>query len=169
MTKRIGGILLTLVGFMSLGSTNKHEYYVSVTKVEYVKEQKALQVITQIFIDDFEELIRKRYDDKIVLAVKDENEKVGYYIERYLSDKLRFNINGSEYPFVFLGKKYEDDIVYCYLEIEHITAIKALSITNNILYDLYDEQENIIRTKINGKNKSFVLNKANNEALLNFN
>ena len=169
MTKLIGGILLTLVGFMSLGSTNKHEYYVSVTKVEYVKEQKALQIIAQIFIDDFEELIKKRYDETIVLASKGESEKVGYYMERYLSDKLRFNINGNKSTFVFLGKKYEDDIVYCYLEIENINTLKALSITNDILCDLYDEQENIIRTKINDKNKSFVLNKANNKAVLNFN
>ena len=47
---------------MTVGSADDHEYYVSVTKVEYAQEQKALQIIAQIFIDDFEELIRKRYD-----------------------------------------------------------------------------------------------------------
>ena len=76
---------------------------------------------------------------------------------------------GNEFSFAFLGKKYEDDIVYCYLEIEGVTEIKSLLITNDILCDLYREQENIVRTKISGKNKSFVLNKANNKALLNFN
>lgn len=154
---------------MTVGSADDHEYYVSVTKVEYAQEQKALQIIAQIFIDDFEELIRKRYDENIVLATQDESEKVGYYMERYLSDKLHFHINGNEFSFAFLGKKYEDDIVYCYLEIEGVTEMKSLLITNDILCDLYREQENIVRTKISGKNKSFVLNKANNKALLNFN
>jgi hypothetical protein len=142
---------------------------VSVTTVEYAKEHKAVQVISQIFIDDFEKLIRKRFDSQIVLAVENESEKVNDYMSRYLQTKLLFEINGQKEEFIFLGKRYDDDIVYCYLEIEGIEEIKSMSIINDILYDLYEEQENIVRTKINSKNKSFILTRARHQAVLNFN
>jgi phospholipid N-methyltransferase len=157
------------MGLLSVASTNQHEYYVSVTRVEYVSEHKAVQIISQIFIDDFEKLIRKRYDDSIVLAIEDESEKVNTYMERYLKKKLVFQINGKQEDYLFLGKKYEDDIVYCYMEIENIPEVKRMEIVNDILYDLYDEQENIVRTKINSRNKSFILTSAKNKAVLNFN
>lgn len=169
MTK-ISRLILIVIGFVLFTAVSpKHEYYVSVTRVEHVPSQNSVQIITQIFIDDFEALLQKRYDDNIVLAIEDELETVESYMQRYLKDKLRFLINGNEHNFVFIGKKYEDDIVYCYLEIEDISTIENMRISNEILCDLYQEQENIVRTKINSKNKSFILNKANIEAVLNFN
>jgi len=165
--------LLFLAGVLSIllpsTSNETHEYYVSVTRVEYVAKHQAVQIISQIFIDDFEKLIRKRYDDTVVLAIEDESEKVEEYMQRYFKKKLIFEINGTQHDFYFLGKKYEDDIVYCYMEIENISEVKSMKITNDLLYDLYKEQENIVRTRINSKNKSFILTDANNKALLNFN
>lgn len=169
MTK-ISRLFLVVVGFILLTAVSStHEYYVSVTRVEHVPTQNSVQIITQIFIDDFEALLQKRYDDNVVLAIENESEQVEVYMRRYLKDKLGFLINGNKEDFVFIGKKYEDDIVYCYLEIEDISTIESMVISNEILCDLYEEQENIVRTKINSKNKSFILNKANIEAVLNFN
>lgn len=165
--KRIFAIVLLFV-FISSFNT-KHEYYVSVTKVEYVKEKKSLQIISQIFIDDFEKLIRERYDESITLAVKNESKSAEMYIKKYLEYKLDFKINKADVTFKFLGKEYKDDIVYCYLEIENISKINTIEIKNEILFDLYKDQQNILRTKINGEDKSFILIPQNNKAVLNFN
>ncbi|ARV10263.1 peptidase E [Winogradskyella sp. PC-19] len=145
-----------------------HEYYVSVTKIEYVKKEKSLQIISQIFIDDFEKLIHERYDESVTLAVKNESKKIDGYMEKYLKYKLDFKVNTQDLDFNFLGKEYKEDIVYCYLEIENIEAIKTLEIKNEVLFDIYPKQQNILRTKINGKDKSFILIPQNNKAVLNF-
>ena len=42
-------IILPLLAFSSM-----HKYYVSITKINYVKEKQSFQVTTRIFIDDFE-------------------------------------------------------------------------------------------------------------------
>ncbi|MEM9680306.1 MAG: DUF6702 family protein, partial [Bacteroidota bacterium] len=137
--------------------------------VEYVEEQQSIQIISQIFIDDLESLIRQRYDENITLAGDEESDMVDYYIERYLKEKILIDINGSATKFSFLGKEYKDDITYCYLEIPNISKINTFTITNDVLFDLYKEQQNIVRTKINGKNKSFILISGNNKGVLNFN
>lgn len=162
-------LALFLLIIPMLAFTTVHKYYVSVTKVEYVKEKESVQIISRIFIDDFEKLLRERYDEKITLDVEDEISTVNMYIERYLKDKLQININDKFENFNFVGKEYDEDIIFCYLEIEGIKEIKRFEITNRILMDIFEEQENIIRTNINGKNKSLLLRKGNDKGVLNFN
>ena len=74
----------------------KHEYYVSVTNIEYVNEQQSLQIISQIFIDDFEKLLQERYDETITLAPDNNKTNIEKYMERYLEDKLKLEINSKQ-------------------------------------------------------------------------
>ena len=167
--KRLIKLSLTL-GLLVLFSAFKasHEYYVSVTKVEHIKAQNSIQIISQIFIDDFEKVIRERYDENITLAIENESDQVDVYMRKYLKAKLNIKVNTADLEFNFLGKEYKDDIVYCYLEIENISDIKTIEIKNEILFDVFADQQNILRTKINGKNKSFILVPNNDIAVLNF-
>jgi len=162
-------IFLVILVLPLLAFTTAHKFYVSVTQIEYVKEKQAVQIVSRIFIDDFEALIRQRYDEDITLAASNEEMQIDFYIERYLQEKMQIKINDSIKELVFIGKEYEDDIIYCYLEIENIKAIKSFEITNQILFDLFDEQQNIVRTNINSKNKSFILISQNDKGVLNFN
>ena len=159
---------LVIAVVMSLAFANAHKYYVSITKIEYIKEQQSLQIITRIFLDDFENLLKERYDDKIILAANTEEVEIDNYIKKYLLSRLKININGEDSVIKFIGKEYDDDVVQCYLEIENIESIKSFSIENNALYDMFSEQKNIVRTHINGKHKSFILIPENNKGMLNF-
>ena len=162
-------IILLLFVVPLIISSRAHEYYVSVTNVEYVKEEKSVQIITQIFIDDFEKMIQERFDDRITLATDNESIMVEDYMQRYLSDKLKVTINDQSLDFNFIGKEYEDDITYCYLEIKDISEIKSIEIENRVLFDIYQDQQNIVRLKLYGKNKSFLLIPDNDNCVLNFN
>lgn len=162
-------IILLLFVVPLIISSRAHEYYVSVTNVEYVKEEKSVQIITQIFIDDFEKMIQERFDDRITLATDNESIMVEDYMQRYLSDKLKVTINDQSLDFNFIGKEYKDDITYCYLEIEDVEEIKSIEIKNRVLFDTYQDQQNIVRLKLYGKNKSFLLIPDNDNCVLNFN
>ena len=161
-------ILVLAIAFPLLSFTSMHKYYVSVTEVEYVKEQKSVQIITRIFIDDFEKLLRERYDKDITLAIENEKTTVDYYTEKYLKDKFKININEQEVEFKFLGKEYEEDIMVNYLEIENVEDISSIHVVNRILFDVFPDQQNIVRFKINTKNKSFLLTKENDKGVLIF-
>ncbi len=156
-------IFLPLLSFTAL-----HKYYVSLTEIEYVKEEQSVQIITRIFIDDFESALRNRYDVNLTLQTKNENLETEYYIEKYLKDKLKITINDKLLPFNFLGKEYEDDMVLCYMEIPNIESVSSIEVVNKILYDLFPDQKNIVRIKINTINKSILLIKENDKGLLNF-
>ena len=166
--KAIQIALITLIVPLITATNDLHEYYVSVTTIEYIEDEESVQIISQIFIDDFEKVLQQRYDDGIILTTKDEPEILETYMNRYLSEKLIFNINGDDVKFNFLGRSYKDDIVYCYLEIENVPKIKFITVTNRILFDVFDSQQNILRVKAYGKNKSFLLVPDNDKCMLNF-
>ncbi|WP_397363583.1 DUF6702 family protein [Olleya sp. R77988] len=158
-----------LISIFSLFAfTSAHKYYVSITQLEFVKDTQSVQIISRIFVDDFERLLRKRYDETIVLSDSINESKIDGYIEKYLLDKIEIKIDNQTKVISFIGKKYEEDIMHCYLEIENVPSITSFEIQNKVLYDMFEEQKNIVRTKINGKNKTFVLIPENDKGLLNF-
>ena len=161
-------ILVLAIAFPLLSFTMMHKYYVSVTEVQYVESQKSVQIISRIFIDDFEKLLRERYDKDITLAIENEKPTVDYYIDKYIKDKFKIKINEQEVEIKFLGKEYEEDIMVNYLEIENVDEISKIHVVNRILFDVFPDQQNIVRFKVNSKNKSFLLTKENDKGMLKF-
>ncbi|MBT8289138.1 MAG: peptidase E [Flavobacteriaceae bacterium] len=159
-------ILLVVIPLMM--SVSLHKFYVSVTQVEFIPEKESIQIISRIFIDDFERLLNERYDESLVLASGNESPLVDVYTERYMKEKISILIDGKQRQLSFIGKEYEDDIMFAYLEIEDVIEINSFEISNEILFELFDEQQNIVRTTINDKRKSFILVKENAKGLLNF-
>ncbi|AXO80249.1 peptidase E [Olleya aquimaris] len=160
--------LLIFSLFALFSFTAVHKYYVSITQIEYVKDKQSVQIITRIFVDDFEKLLRKRYDKTIVLNDGKDETLIDGYIKKYLLQKLEININNIPKTLAFIGKEYDDDIVYCYLEIENVKAINSFEVKNTVLFDVFPDQKNIVRNNINGKNKTFVLIPEKDKGLLNF-
>ncbi|TJY36447.1 DUF6702 family protein [Pontimicrobium aquaticum] len=166
---KIRKLLVFLIAIPLLSFSVAHKYYVSVTDIEFVKEQQSVQIISRVFIDDFEKMLRERYDNNITMNFGKDEAQINAYTEKYLKTKLKVTINNELKNFEFLGKEYEDDIVYFYLEIKGVSKIDSFEITNQILFDVFDEQQNLVKTKINSRNKSFMLIPQNDKGVLNFN
>ncbi|RXJ46114.1 DUF6702 family protein [Gelidibacter gilvus] len=163
--KTIKIFVLGLV-FPLLLSVNVHKFYVSVTEVVYVKEKTSVQIITRIFIDDLENALRQRYNKHLTLAPENEAKEVEDYLQRYLKDKISIQINGKFVDYKFIGKEYDNDIVFCYLEIADVKDIKSFEISNKVLFESFDDQQNIVKLKIKDQNKSFILINQSDKALL---
>ncbi|MGC1204850.1 MAG: DUF6702 family protein [Flavobacteriaceae bacterium] len=162
-------ILLLVFIIPLFAFTTMHKYYISVTQINYIEDKQSVQITARIFIDDFENILRARYDKSITLAGKDEPETINTFIEKYLKEKITIKINNKATNITFIGKEYEGDIMRCYLEIEGVKSIQSIEISNKILFDLFEDQQNIIKTKINSKQKSVIQTSSNNKTLLNFN
>lgn len=158
---KINVIAITL--FLALSSfTVLHKYYVSVTDVEYAKTSKSLQVTSRIFIDDLENVLQQRYETPIKLNDKNAD----FYIEKYFSKKLVISVNDQKKVSTFIGKEFEDDMVHCYFEVENVPEMQNIEVTNKLLMDVYEEQQNITHININDKKKSFLLMKDNPSGML---
>ena len=77
------------------------------------------------------------------------------------------SFNKEQIELNYLGREYEDDVVYVYMEAEVLHEISSIKISNSILFETYKEQEHIIKTKTEKKSKSFILNKSKPFEVLN--
>jgi hypothetical protein len=69
---------------------------------------------------------------------------------------------------VYLGKEYEENQVVFYLEMREVDSLQSLRIENTLLTHALREQENIVKAKAYGKNKSVVLTKNKSKSLIYF-
>jgi hypothetical protein len=140
-------------------SFSAHKYYLSLTQIEFKKESKSIQIIINVFMDDIEAALNKNNNIDLQLATKKELKNNDLYFEKYLRSKLQFKIDTIAKDFKYIGKEYDGDLVYFYLEIENIFKVSTIEISNKILLQHFPKQQNLIKTKVGKKNKSVLLSK----------
>ncbi len=145
-----------------------HKYYISLCEIEYIKEEKSVQITIGLFLDDLEYSMNKGLNDKLYLASEDEVENIDDYYKKYLSKHFKVTVNDSLQTYTYVGKEYDDDIVRFYLEFPNISEFKSISITNTCLVEDFPSQQNIIKIKVDHFYKTFYLNNKNANCLLNF-
>lgn len=166
--KRSTLILVCFLIFSSFKANNRHEFYLSVTEIEYKKDSGALQIISRVFIDDFQKVLNKRYGKNISLSHEKETGDVRNSIEKYLSQKLQIALNGYNLELRYLGKEYEGDQLILYVEVEKVPDFKQIKVTNAILTDLYDDQKNVVHVKKGDQLKSLLLEKDKDSGIIKF-
>ncbi|MCW5521138.1 hypothetical protein J1N09_14915 [Aureitalea sp. L0-47] len=166
---KIAKILLLLITIPLLTSAVDHKFYASITKIEYVKEKQSLQIISKIFVDDLEDALQERYDKSLSLNTPKETDKEEMFLKEYLNKKIEIAINGNPVTLNYIGREYDIDIVKVYLEVTDVSEIKTLEVSNEILMEMFEEQQNIIHFKSGDKRRSLVLEKDYPKGMLNFN
>lgn len=159
-------ILLLL--FIPLMAFTMHKYYLSLTRVVYNSKEQSIHITMRLFIDDLEKSLNNNFKKEFKLDTPKELVKTNDFIGFYLNNNFSITINDTLKNYTFLGKEYENDIVYFYIEIDSVSQINNISIQNTILMKEFDTQQNIIKLEINDQKKTMILNKSNDKDLLKF-
>lgn len=156
-------IWLLIIPLMAFGL---HEHYISLTKIDFVKEKSSVQITMRFFIDDVEKALENQFELPLELATKNENKQANQYLETYIREQFKINLNQREESYTYLGKEYEDDVVYIYLEIENVDDINTVEVQNSMLIDTFEDQQNYVKISIGKVQKTFILIKANDKEML---
>lgn len=160
--------LFVFAAMMLLTSLTVHKFYVSVTEVAYAESKNRIEITTRIFIDDLEKGLEKKYNKKINLATKEEIPEAKDFIKGYLNQRFQANVNNKTAEVVFLGAEVENDVLICYLKIDFSEKITTFELYNNLLTEIYADQQNLIHTNINNTKRSFLLTKSEKIALIKY-
>ena len=138
--------LLFGIAFLVTSFSLVHKFYLSVTNINYVEKSDALQITSRIFTDDLEDLLEERYDLVSNLGTDKESPLTDDYIQKYLKSKFVLKLNEEVATYTYIGKKYDNDVVIIYLEIPEVgfNELKSISVVNDVLTDLYDEQKTLL-------------------------
>ncbi|MEN8124144.1 MAG: DUF6702 family protein [Bacteroidota bacterium] len=160
--------IILILTVLPLFAFTLHKYYISLTKIDYIQEKESVQITMRFFIDDVEKTINNRFNKSFELATENELSEANKFIALYINQKFNIKINNQVKTYQYLGKEYENDVVYFYLEITDIENIKALEVQNRMLFEEFEEQQNYIKLNIYNQQKTFILIKDNDKDLLKF-
>lgn len=159
---------IILLLFVPLCAFSAHKYYLSLTQIQFKQDAKSVQIIINVFMDDIELALNKDYNIDLQLTTEKELPNNDTYFTTYLNEKLHIKIDNVEKRFTYIGKEYDGDLVYFYLEIENIEHLNTLEISNKILTKHFPTQQNLVKMKVGKKNKSVLLSLEKVTTLLKF-
>ena len=156
---------ILIIFLIPIFAFSMHKYYISLTNIEYKKENNSLQITVKLFIDDLQETINNTYNTNHELTLQNERSEVDSLIVKYSTDHFKIELNETATKYLYLGKEYDSDVVYLYFEIENIQNFYSIGIQNNMLIEFFPEQKNIVKLNINKKKKSFILTSENDKEM----
>ena len=165
---RFSRLLLLFALLPLLTAASAHKFYVSVSKIEYSDKDQSLQMISTLFADDLENTLKARYGDKVSLDPEKETELDQELLRKYILKKLTITVDGQERELDYIGREYENDVVKIYVEVPDVVDPKEVEVDAQWLFELFEEQQNIIHMKKGDTRRSLVLEPDNPKGVLNF-
>lgn len=131
-----------------------HPFYVAVTEINLNPSDKTLEISCKLFAEDLEKILEK--NNRVTLDMSLEKDKAAFdkFIPSYINQHLSLTIDGKRGALSYIGFEKDKESAYCYFQVEHISSLKKLDISNSILHDFIPDQINIIHATVNGKRQS---------------
>jgi hypothetical protein len=133
---------------------SSHPLYIAVAEIEYNNGDKFATLECRTFPDDLELALQKQYSKKENIDDPANIKKLSSQMDEYIRQHFQLKINGKQSSLAFINYKKEGDAVQMNLRINNIDAINTIEINDNIFYELYNKQINIIYVTVNGNRKN---------------
>jgi len=107
--------------------------------------------------------------DKLRLGSPRELPAADSILSVYLNHRISFFVEEQEMAFAFLGKEVElDNTTWCYLEVENVTSLNQLRIKSKVLFELFEDQTNLVNVFVHKAKKSLLLRSSQPEDSITF-
>jgi hypothetical protein len=157
-----------LIIFSAAFSGFHHPVFVSVTEINYNAAGKTLEISCKIFTDDFEQTLRQQNKTKVDLLDPALKNAMNPLVNKYIQKHLQIAADDKKCTLQFLGFEQQEEGIISYFQVNDITAVKKITVTNNILYDTKPQQMQIIHVMVKGERKSTRLNNPDETAGFEF-
>lgn len=140
--------LLLLCSTLLFSFVSFHPIYISTAEIDYNKERKAIEIAVKVFSDDLEKILTKQEGTTIEIGTDREDPNATQYIIEYFKDHFQLELNGKKVDLTYVNRKLlkeEFFAMWVLFEVPKINKIKSLSLKNNVLIDLHEEQKNYVK------------------------
>ncbi len=145
-----------------------HPIYVSVTEIEHNAKEKTLEISCKIFTDDFEKTLRQQYNTHIDLLNPKEKAAMEKLVSGYVLKHLAVKADGKPVILQYLGYEQQEEGIVSFFQVNNISSVKKIEVTDNILFEYKKEQLSLIHVIVNGDRKSTKLVNPDDKASFEF-
>lgn len=152
--KKIPLILILLSLCSCFFSLTPHPYHVGSMEFDYNSKSKKFEITAKFFMDDLENALNKKYGKSIHFLETKSKSEINKQLENYSDEYVKLKSDNQFIKINFVGYEEDHESVNVYLESEHINMPKKVEVAVSFLYNLFDDQMNIIHIIVNGNRKS---------------
>ncbi|MBC7920782.1 MAG: hypothetical protein H7Z75_06780 [Ferruginibacter sp.] len=119
-----------------------HPFHTSITQIDYDPKTQVFEVSLRVFTDDFETALAREGNQPIKL---DETGQHDALIEGYLRKQFGFtDPAGLRKAARFIGKEFEVEATWIYLEVPCPPPVSGLRLRNALLTEVFEDQVNVV-------------------------
>lgn len=134
-----------------------HTYHTSLTRIDYNRAEKLLEIDVQLFLHDLQPMLERRLKKRIDVAKTPE---VDGEILKYLRETFAISDSeGKNRELKWIGKEFDADVMHVYLEVAAEVEPAGWKIKNSIFLEAFAKQTNYV-VYVNGDSKKSLLFKA---------
>lgn len=146
---------VTLV--LMTSATFAHTYHTSLTRVDYNREAKLLEIDIQLFLHDVQPMLERRLKKRVDVAKTPE---VDAELLKYVRETLViFGNDGKVRELKWVGKEFDADVLHVYVEVPAETEPSGWRMKNVIFLEAFETQTNYV-VFVSGDTKKSLLFKS---------
>ena len=133
---------------------NFHPYHVGSVEFKYNNFTKTFQISGKFFLDDMENALKKKFGQAVHFDDERYRNQINSYLIKYCEENLKLKSENRLLKINYLGYEEDSESVNIYLESQMVNTPQKVEAGVSMLYNLFDDQMNIIHIIVGGKRKS---------------
>ena len=153
--KFINGFIFAILLFTSSlilhpsSLVSAHTYHTSLTRMDYNAKDKNIEISVQLFIHDVLPMLERRLKKRVDI---EKTPEVEGELLKYLSENFVFqNKKGEAQKLKWVGREFENDVVYVYVEIPFAESFEGARLQNTIFFESFAQQTNLVVARFGDK------------------
>lgn len=146
----------------------RHPIHVSVTEIEYDAAEQELEIMMRIFVDDLENALRLHHKQAGLDILNADEGTAKKLIGAYLLTHFNVVLDNKKTRLEYLGQEVEGQAFICYILAPGIQNWKSCEVTNSVLFELFNDQSNIVHVTNGGVTRSRRLLPDNQSGIFSF-
>ncbi|WP_102980504.1 MULTISPECIES: DUF6702 family protein [Chryseobacterium] len=142
--------LLLLFSFTKV----KHPYHVGSVEINYNSKSKTFEITGRFFLDDLENGLSKKYGKPFHFNETKYKAQINEALKNYSAEYLKLKTDNEFLKINYVGYEEDSESVNIYLESEKVENPKKVEAAVSFLYNLFDDQINLVHIIVNGNRKS---------------
>lgn len=140
--------------FIKVNKENLHPYHVGSVEISYSSKSKTFEVTGRFFLDDLEDGLGKKYGGTFHFNDEKYKAKLNEALSKYSQEYFKLKTDNKFLKVNYIGYEEDHESVNVYLESEPVSNPKKVEAAVSFLYNLFDDQINIVHIIVNGDRKS---------------
>ena len=150
---------ILLFAVFSISSAKEiHPYHVGSVEFNYNSKSETFEISGKFFLDDLENALKEKYGKAVHFNDAKYKSQINAYLIQYCEEYLKLKADNKFLKIKYLGYEEDSESVNIYLESEKVIQPKKVETAVSFLYNLFDDQLNIVHIIVNGTRKSQKLN-----------